>query len=315
MVFLLSGCSLISSGMNSFLADDTIPSLPQPELTTYVLDLSGSTKPIGQLTALRSGINEFVSGRALGNPFTTPRIQPKGLSMQFISLTSGQAPRFLLISASTGPELYAWMTQNSPNLDQAKPLWEGFIQAREIIYRDSLFKDMQACRSKAIVIFGQQALSAEALRYPADQICKDARETANALTALDRFKNNPGIPMGSDVFGALNSAISNMRRASGKFGSSQNVIAIASDMVDENRNRGLIQKLKNKQTDSCHLGKIFSKEDFGDESLLSDFRFVLVGMGNTSMYKNIISETRKFWTCYFQAAGAEVEEATDLAGY
>jgi hypothetical protein len=33
------------------------------------------------------------------------------------------------------------------------------------------------------------------------------------------------------------------------------------------------------------------------------------------MYKNIIENNRKFWNCYFQEAGASIEEATDLAGY
>lgn len=315
IVLLLGGCGSISNGIQSILAEDTFPQLPQPELTTYVLDLSESTNSIDQLTALRSGIDDFVSGAALGNPFSNPSIQPKGLSMQFISLTSGQAPRFLLVSAKAGQELYSWMTLNSPNLDQAKPLWDGFVKARERIFSEGLYANMTNCSDRAVEIFGQQGLSKEALRYPASLICKDARNTASALDKLDQFKNDPGIPMGSDVFGALNSAINNMRRASQEFGSSRNVIAIASDMVDENRNRNLIQKLQNKKVDPCELGKSFSKEDYGDGYLLSDFKFVIVGLGNTSMYKNVITQNRKFWSCYFEAAGAEVEEATDLAGY
>lgn len=315
VTMLLTGCGSISNGVKSILADDSFPPLPKPELTTYILDLSGSTNALGQLAALRSGIDEFVSGTALGNPFSSPRIEPKGLSMQFISMTSGQAPRFLLVSAETGQELYAWMTERLPNLDQAKPLWDGFIKAREVIYSDGLFNDLQSCPSAAISIFGQQALSAADLRYPAILICKDAAKTSRALDALEQFKSNPMIPMGSDVFGALNSAINNMRRASDEFGSSRKVIAIASDMVDENKSRGLIQKLRSQDNNACELGKSYSIEDFGDNYPLSDFRFVLVGVGNTSMYRDMISENRKFWACYFEAAGAEVEEATDLAGY
>ena len=312
---VLTGCGSISEAIKSVLAEDLFPTLPAPELTTYILDLSGSTNALAQLNALNSGINDFVSGKSLGNPFSNPKVKPRGLSMQFITLSSGQAPRFLLVSANTSQELYSWMVKNSPNIDQAEPLWNGFIRAREIIYSDKIYDDMQSCPNKVIDIFGTQAQSTEALRFPAIQICKDAWKTARSLEALRKFNDNPGIAMGSDVFGAVKLAINNMNRASEQFGNATTTIAIASDMVDENPKRRLNKILTGKNIDACSLGKELSIEDFGDQLQLSNFKVILVGLGNTAMYKGIIENNRKFWNCYFQSAGAEVEEATDLAGY
>jgi hypothetical protein len=311
----LSGCSSITNSVKSILAEDTFPTLPQPEITTYILDLSESTNSIAQLKALNSGIEDFISGKSIGNPFSNPRVSPRGLNMQFISLSSGQAPRFLLVSAKTGQELYSWMVENTPNIDQAEPLWNGFIKAREIIYSDKTYEDLQTCPNKVIEIFGQQALTPEALRFPAIQICKDAFKTARAIESLAAFNNNPEIALGSDVFGAVKLAVKNMNRASEEFGSAKITIAIASDMIDENPKRKLMNNLGAKNLDACILGKQYSREDFSELGQLVDIKIILVGLGNTNMYKNLIEPNRKFWNCYFQEAQAEVSETTDLAGY
>jgi hypothetical protein len=266
----LTGCGAVKS----ILSEDTFPTLPTPEITTYILDLSESTNALAQLNALNSGIDEFTSGKSLGNPFSNPKVRPRGLNMQFITLSSGQAPRFLLVSAEASQELYGWMIENSPNIDQAEPLWSGFIRAREIIYSDRAYEDMSACPSKVIEIFGQQAQSSEALRFPAIQICKDALKTARSLQAMTKFNNNPGIPMGSDVFGALRLAINNMNRASQEFQSASTTIAIASDMIDENPNRKLYLRLGVSGVDACGLGKEYSLQDYGDQLMLSNFKII-----------------------------------------
>lgn len=312
---ILTGCGSLGGAVKSLLAEDVFPTLPSPEITTYILDLSGSTSAIAQLKALNSGIDEFTTGKSLGNPFSNPKVKPRGLSMQFITRSSGQAPRFLLVSADASQELYGWMREYSSNIDQAEPLWNGFIHAREIIYSDRIYEDMGTCPAKVIEIFGQQALSKDVLRFPAIQICKDALKTSRSLESLQQFNRDPKIPMGSDVFGAVKLAIKNMNRASEQFPNAATTIAIASDMVDENPSRKLSNRLEKSNIDACQLGKDYSLEDFGDQLELSNFKIILVGLGNTSMYKSLIENNRKFWNCYFNYAGADVEEATDLAGY
>jgi hypothetical protein len=235
--------------------------------------------------------------------------------MQFISLISGQAPRYLLVSAETGQKLYDFIILNKINMDQSKPLWNGFMNAREIIFRDKTYTDLQSCPNKVIETLGTQALPPEVLRAPAIQICQDALRTARAIDSLAAFNNNPEIALGSDVFGAVKLAVKNMNRASEQFGNAKISIAFASDMIDENPARELISTLRGKNLDVCNLGKQYSLEDFGDQLQLSNFKIILVGLGNTSMYKDLLEPNRKFWNCYFQEAGAEVSETTDLAGY
>jgi hypothetical protein len=311
----LSGCSSINSAVKTIFTEDSFPTLPSPEITTYILDLSGSTDAISQLNALNSGIDDFTSGKSLGNPFSNPKVKPRGLNMQFITLSSGQAPRFLLVSAEASQELYSWMFENSPNLDQAEPLWNGFVKAREVIYVDKLYEDLSSCPRKVVELFGRQAQSEEALRFPASIICKDASKTARSLNALQQFNQNPRIAMGSDVFGAVKLAVKNMERATELFPSASTTIAIASDMVDENPGRKYLSRLNSNGIDACELGKEFSQADYGNELSLSNFKIILVGLGNTTMYSGVIEKNRKFWNCYFEAAGAEVSEAPDLAGY
>jgi hypothetical protein len=315
LTLILTGCGSISGAVKTIFTEDTFPALPSPEITTYILDLSGSTNAISQLNALNSGIDDFTSGKSLGNPFSSPKVKPRGLNMQFITLSSGQAPRFLLVSAEASQELYNWMFENSPNLDQAEPLWNGFIKAREVIYIDKLYDDLSSCPKRVVELFGRQAQSEEALRFPANIICKDARKTARALNALEQFNENPRIAMGSDVFGAVKLAVKNMERATELFPSASTTIAIASDMIDENPSRAYLNRIKSNGVDACNLGKEFSESDYGNELSLSNFKIILVGLGNTSMYAGIIERNREFWNCYFEAAGAEVSEAPDLAGY
>ena len=315
LTLTLTACGSINGAVKSLLADEAFPTLPPAEIATYVLDLSGSTNAIAQLNALNSGIDEFVSGKSLGNPFSNPKVIPLGLSMQFITLSSGQAPRFLLVSAEASQELYSWMVTNLPNINQAEPLWKGFIRAREIVYAEKTYADLQSCIDKSIELFGKQSKSAEVLQIPARIICNDAIKTAFALQSLQNFNNKPGIPLGSDVFGAVRIAVNNMIRASEQFGGSKVTIAIASDMIDENPKRKMMQRLNEKDFDACKAGNEYSVEDFGEGQSLSNLRIVLVGLENTSMYQASIENNREFWNCYFQKAGATVKEAPDLAGY
>ena len=309
---LISGCSSISSNLNSIIGDDTFPNFPDPQVTTYILDLSASTNSISQLTALNSGIEEFISGKAFGDPFSKPQLPPLSLSMQFITLKSGSAPRFPLVSAETSKELYNFLLKNQTNLDQAIPLWNGFIRARTNVYDSKLYLDSN-CIDLVVSQFGPQALSKIVLTGPAAIICRDAKKTSTNLDYLNKFQSETKLPMGSDVFGAIQIAIKNMKKASDQYGDIEITIAIASDLVDEDPKKDFIQRIQGKNQDACKLGEEFSKNDFGSDSPLRGYNFILVGVGNTTY--DFIEKNQKFWNCYFTSAGADVEEVSDLAGY
>lgn len=73
MIISLSACGPVEA-VKSTLQEDSLPAMPSPEVATYVVDLSGSTFPAAQLKALGSGIDDFIAGESLGNPFADTQL-------------------------------------------------------------------------------------------------------------------------------------------------------------------------------------------------------------------------------------------------
>jgi hypothetical protein len=316
MIALLgTGCSSATEMIKQSLSEETFANLPASELSTYVIDLSGSTYPLDQIEALGSGIQEFLTGKTIGDPFAEKPEAPKGLSIQFITENSANAPRIILASAETGPALYTWMKNNAPNTDQAKQIWNGFINARSTIWDSKQF-DNSSCAEEAITAFGQQGITPELLREPAQIICKDAAKSFAAVKKMNDFVANPNVPMGSDVFGALETAINNLNYASEGIPVRKKIIVLASDLVDTTNQFEFGKKLQtaNNPEDACTLGEQDSTKE-GDQLALQDFSILLVGLGNSKTPTATIEKVRSYWFCYLESAGAEVNEVSDLSGY
>ena len=311
-----TGCSPVTDAVKEVLVGEGFPALPTPEVATYIVDLSGSTYPIQQLQALGSGIDEFVSGASLGDPFNSPKSSPKSLSIQFITENSANGGRISLVSAKAGLDLYTWVSNNTPNIDQAKPLWRGFTRARTEL-ANSQIDDLSTCQDRAIEIFGQQGLSESSLREPAKYICSDIMRTQNAIEQLREFVANPDVPLGSDVYGAIDMAVSNIKRADMQFPMSQKTLVIASDLIDQTPKRAFVKRLQEASSSEaiCALGKQDLVDEYGNTLPFEDLFVVLVGQANSKANVELLKNVRKYWTCYFQSAGAEVIQTTDLNNY
>ena len=232
LVMSLSACSPVSS-LKSTYEGQPFPQMPAPEVATYVLDLSGSTNPAAQLDALGSGITDFIAGQSLGNPFAQTPVAPRGLSIQFVTQNSAQAPRLLLVSANSGANLYNFVKEKTPNLEGARQLWDGLINARTQIWQDSALEANSAeCVNQVIKMLGRQQLLPAALREPSNMICQDAKQSNAALKRLKEFVSNPSITMGSDVEGAILLSLKNLEAAKGELPSAHLSLVIASDLVD-----------------------------------------------------------------------------------
>ena len=311
-----TGCAPLTSAVEGIFVDEGFPALPTPEIATYVVDLSGSTYPIQQLKALGSGIEEFISGSSLGDPFKSPKRAPKSLSIQFITQNSANAGRISLVSATTGLELYDWMVGKTPNLDQAKPLWEGFMNARSNLAFKQV-DDLETCQQEAVEIFGQQGLTKAVLAQPAKLICSDIYKTQVALEQLTDFVSNPDVPLGSDVYGAIDLAVSNLKRAEMQYPMSQKTLVLASDLIDQSPDKVFtrIVKASSSSDDLCSQAKQDVIDEYGKTLPFQDLFVVLVGQGNSRADVELLNKVRKYWTCYFQSAGAEVIQTTDLNNY
>lgn len=313
LVMSLSACARIGA-LKSAYEGEPFPQMPAPEVATYVLDLSGSTYPTAQLEALGSGISEFIAGRSLGNPFAQTPAAPRGLSIQFVTKNSAQAPRILLVSTKTSQSLYEFIKGKDLNLEGAEQLWDGLISARTEIWQDSALEANQAeCVTRVVEMLGRQQLLSDALKTPASIICQDARQTAQSKKRLQDFVSNPGIEMGSDVKGAIETSLKNLATAKAKNPSARITLVIASDLVDEvsltlpRRLNGIDSKAV------CEL----AVQDAGNAANdYTSVNVVIVGARNSKVNTRTLDQVQAYWTCYLNQIGiTNITEQSDLSGF
>ena len=313
LVMSLSACSPVSS-LKSAYEGQPFPQMPAPEVATYVLDLSGSTYPTAQLEALGSGIQDFIAGQSLGNPFAQSPVAPRGLSIQFVTKNSAQAPRILLVSTKTSQSLYDFLKENTPNLEGALQLWNGFINARTQVWQDEALEANQAACVEAVVAkLGRQQLLPDALKIPAGIICQDAKQTATSFKRLQDFVANPGIEMGSDVKGAVEASLRNLATAKAENPSAHLTLVIASDMVDE-VSLSLPRRLNG--SDSKGVCNLAAQDAGNAANEYSSVNVVIVGARNSKINTNTLDQVQAYWTCYLNQIGiTNITEQSDLSGF
>ena len=313
LVMSLTACSPIDA-LKSTYEGQPFPQMPAPEVATYVLDLSGSTFPTAQLEALGSGISDFIAGESLGNPFAQTPVAPRGLSIQFVTQNSAQAPRILLVSTKTSQSLYNYIKEKTPNLEGALQLWDGLINARTQIWQDSALEANQAdCVNKVVELLGRQQLLPEALKFPAGIICQDAKQTATAFKRLESFITNPNIEMGSDVKGAIETSLRNLATAQTENPSARLTLVIASDLVDE-VSLSLPRRLEGSDSKGvCNMAVQDAGNALND---YSNVNVVIVGARNSKVNTKTLDQVQAYWTCYFNQIGiTNVTEQSDLSGF
>jgi hypothetical protein len=313
LVMSLSACAPVGA-LKSAYEGEPFPQMPAPEVAIYVLDLSGSTYPTAQLDALGSGIDEFIAGRSLGNPFAQTPVAPRGLSIQFVTKNSAQAPRILLVSTNSSQNLYEFIKEKDLNLEGAEQLWDGLISARTEIWQDSALEANQAqCVTRVVEMLGRQQLLPDALKIPASIICQDAKETAISKKRLQNFVTSPGIEMGSDVKGAIETSLRNLATAKAENPSAQITLVIASDLVDE-VSLTLPRRLNGVDFKSaCEM----AVQDAGNASNdYTSVSVVLVGARNSKVNTRTLDQVQTYWTCYLNQIGiTNITEQSDLSGF
>ena len=313
LVMSLSACSPVSS-LKSAYEGEPFPQMPAPEVATYVLDLSGSTYPTAQLEALGSGINDFIAGQSLGNPFAKSPVAPRGLSIQFVTQNSAQAPRILLVSTKTSQSLYEYIKEKDLNLEGSLQLWNGLINARAQIWQDSALEANQAdCVNRVVEMLGRQQLLPDALKNPAGIICQDAKQTATSLKRLQDFVANPRIEMGSDVKGAVEASLKNLAIAKAENPSARLTLVIASDMVDV-VSLSLPRRLSGlDSSEVCNM----AIQDAGNASNdYSSVNVVIVGARNSRVNVQTLDQVQAYWACFLNQMGiTNVVEQSDLSGF
>jgi hypothetical protein len=313
LVMSLSACAPVGA-LKSAYEGEPFPQMPAPEVATYVLDLSGSTYPTAQLEALGSGISEFIAGRSLGNPFAQTPVAPRGLSIQFVTQNSAQAPRILLVSTKTSQSLYEFVKEKTTNLEGALQLWDGLISARTEIWQDSALEANQAaCVTRVVEMLGRQQLLPDALKIPASIICQDAKQTATSFKRLQEFVSNPSIEMGSDVKGAIDASLKNLATASAQNPTARITLVIASDLVDE---VSLTLPRRLAGLDSKGVCQVATQDAGNVTSDYTSFEVVIVGARNSKVNTKTLDQVQSYWACYLNQIGiTNITEQSDLSGF
>lgn len=283
--------------------------LPASDITTYILDLSGSTYPIQQIEALGSGIERYISYESLGDPFSIPKKPALSLSFAFITANSANSPRILLSSGVTGESLNEWLISNVNDLDAAKFAWSSFLNIRKSIWENQVLEISQ-CKTYSNSLIDQSFYEYLDFSKPIQIICDDAIQTSRAKLTLDSFVEKPNVALGSDVFGALTIAVKNTELTSSKIETGTKSIIFASDMIDETSSSNFKSRITN--LDPCEeASKDYSIQKFD----LSDFEIIAVGLANSKNELVIIEKIRQYWNCFFNEAGTVLYETSDLSGY
>jgi hypothetical protein len=266
------------------------------------------------LEALGSGISDFIAGRSLGNPFAKTVEAPRGLSIQFITTNAAQAPRIVLVSTQTSQDLYRFVSENVPNLEGSRQLWNGLINARTQIWQDStLGASLTGCIEQVVQSLGKQQLLPDVLQEPARLVCQDSIKTANALERLNNFVANPTVGVGSDVEGAISIGLKNLINSKSEFPSARLTLVIASDLIDE---VGLDLPRKLAGSDSKKACGFGTKDASRITADYSDVSVVLVGARNSVASTQLLDQVSSYWSCYFNQIGiTNIEEKSDLSGF
>jgi hypothetical protein len=266
------------------------------------------------LEALGSGITDFIAGQSLGNPFAQTPVAPRGLSIQFVTQNSAQAPRILLVSTKTSQSLYEFIKEKELNLEGSLQLWNGLINARTRIWQDSALEADQAdCVNKVVELLGRQQLLPDALEIPAGIICQDAKQTATSLKRLEDFIANPGIKMGSDVKGAIEASLRNLATSKAENPAARLTLVIASDMVDE---VSLSHPQRLSGIDSQGVCQMAVQDAGNAANDYSSVNIVIVGARNSKANTKTLDQVQAYWTCYLNQIGiTNLTEQSDLSGF
>jgi len=124
---------------------------------------------------------------------------------------------------------------------------------------------------------------------------------------------NPGIEMGSDVKGAIETSLKNLATAKAENPSARLTLVIASDLVDE-VSLSLPRRLNG--SDSKGICNIAVQDAGNAANDYSSVSVVIVGARNSKVNTKTLDQVQSYWTCYLNQIGiTNVTEQSDLSGF
>lgn len=301
---LLSGCA----------EEEAVP-MPAPQITRYVLDLSGSNDYMEQYQRLKPAIYADLSAESLGDPYQISPLGPKELSMTFILASASQARVVEIASAEFGLSLYKDLTEvYGRSVLQKENDWPLVLAA----FRDALkgrYTNVAVCVNSIWEII-KPSLGEDNSKDIAGKICSFTIEAVNKIEKTIPASLGPG--GGSDLFGSLREIESWANKLRESRPNAKINVVFASDMIhNTDGQRDLLGKgglLTNK------IGKGEVCQVANEQALLSalevaEISFNVIGRGNSSSVSADEAEALAiFWNCFAESSGFKINFVTDGNG-
>ena len=302
-------------GLLSSCAEEEVVSMPAPELTRYVLDLSGSNDYIEQYQRLKPAIYEDLSTASLGDPYQSSPSGPKELSITFILASASQARVVEIVSAEFGLSLYQDLTEVYGRSELQKELdWPLVLAA----YRDALqgeYTNISSCVNSIWETLDPN-LGEDNSKDVADKICAFTTKAVERIEKEIPASLGPG--GGSDIFGSLREIESWANKVKESRPNAKVNVVFASDMVHNTDGQRDLLGNGGLLTNKIGKGEIcqVANEQASMSALeVSDVSFIVIGRGNSSSVSADEAEALAiFWDCFAESSGFKISFLTDGNG-
>ncbi len=176
--FLLSGCVPLKEGLSATWTEEAFPAFEGSSSSSAEIEFIGdSTSDHKLVMAIEEKVLEYLLAENLGHPFKTPQRLPISLNIR-VNSKLNESLDIALSNEQLAADLYKWTAEESPNLQLAEQLWDGFLRGyKKAVESDA--EESSACSSQVAEYFGQQALKKEKLERPAGLICENIRKNWN----------------------------------------------------------------------------------------------------------------------------------------
>ena len=311
---LLALCAALLGLLSGCAEEEAIP-MPAPQITRYVLDLSGSNDYMEQYRRLKPVIYSDLSAESLGDPYQSSPKGPKELSITFILASASQARVVEIASAELGLSLYQDLTEVYGRSELQKQLdWPLVLAA----YRDALkgtYTSASVCVNSIWETLDPN-LGEDTSKDIAGRICAFTVEAVNKIEKTIPASLGPG--GGSDIFGSLREIESWANKLKESRPIAKINVVFASDMVhNTNGQRDLLGSgglLTNKigKVEVCEIAK---EQAALSALVLTDISFTVVGRGNSSSVSGDEGEALAiFWDCFADTSDFKMNFVTDGSG-
>jgi hypothetical protein len=311
----LLAVSVVFLGLLSGCAEEEAVPMPAPQITRYVLDLSGSNDYMEQYQRLKPAIYADLSAESLGDPYQSSPLGPKELSMTFILASASQARVVEIASAEFGLSLYQDLTEVYGRSELQKENDWPLVQAA---YRDALkgkYTNVTVCVNSIWETL-KPNLGEDNSKDIAGKICSFTIEAVNKIEKTIPASLGPG--GGSDLFGSLREIESWANKLRESRPNAKINVVFASDMI--HNTDGQRDLLGNGGLLTNKIGKGEVCQVANEQASLSalevaEISFNVIGRGNSSSVSADEAEALAiFWNCFAESSGFKINFVTDGNG-